>query len=60
MKNVHHQLPHALLVMLWGFLSLEGNASKLGLDLNGINLHYIKEKHKTFKVAFLLFLAVLN
>jgi hypothetical protein len=43
MKNVHHQFPHALLVMLWEFLSLEGNASKLGLDLNGINLHYIKE-----------------
>jgi hypothetical protein len=43
MKNVHHQLPHAFLVMLWGFSSLEGNASKLGLDLNGINLHYIKE-----------------
>jgi hypothetical protein len=37
---------------MWGFLSLEGNASKLGLDLDGINLPCIKEKRKVFEASF--------
>jgi hypothetical protein len=38
--------------MVWGFFSLEGNTSKLGLDLDDINLPYIKEKRKAFEASF--------
>jgi hypothetical protein len=35
MKIAHHQLPHAFLVALWGFMSPKSNTSKFSLNLDG-------------------------
>jgi len=52
MRNVHHRLLHAFLVALWGFSSLVGNASKLGLDLDNIIFLASNKSTKLSKLAF--------
>jgi hypothetical protein len=60
MRNVHHRFFRAFLVTLWGFPSLEGNTSKLGLDLDDIICLAAKKNVKLLKLAFSLLLVVLN
>jgi hypothetical protein len=52
MKNVHHQLPHAFPITLWGFPSPEGNILKLGFDLDNIIFHILNKNLKLSKLAF--------
>jgi hypothetical protein len=52
MKNAHHLLPHAILVVLWVFSNLQGIASKLDLDLNGIIYLIPKKNVKISKLVF--------
>jgi hypothetical protein len=52
MKSAHHQLPHVFPITLWGFPSLEGNNSKLGLDLDNIILLIPKKSAKLLRLVF--------
>jgi hypothetical protein len=52
MRNVHHRFFRAFLVTLWGFPSLEGNTSKLGLDLDDIIFPKSKKSIKLSKLTF--------
>jgi len=52
MRNDHHQLPHAFCVALWVFLSPQGNALELGLDLHNIIFSVPKNGKKLSRLAF--------
>jgi len=52
MRNDHHQLPHAFCVALWVFLSPQGNALELGLDLHNIIFSVPKNGKKLSRLTF--------
>jgi hypothetical protein len=60
MKNDHHQPPHAFIVALWLFPSPQGNASKLGLNLDCIIFHVPKKNIKLSRLVFKKNLVVVN
>jgi hypothetical protein len=60
MKNTHSVLLHAFHVALWVFLSIQGYASKLGLNLNDIIYLVPKKSVKLSKLNFFLLPVLLN
>jgi hypothetical protein len=52
MRNAHHQFPHAFPITLWVFLNPQGNASKLGLDLDDIIFLIPKKNVKLSRLIF--------
>jgi hypothetical protein len=52
MRNAHHRLLHAFIIALWGFPNPQGNASKLGFDLDGIICHVPKKSVKLSRLVF--------